>query len=524
MKPQLGQSKLAILKHAPSVHRKRRPIELRRKQSDLSSSVISVAGSGPGFGSNNSGSGSGRLHNMAILRRTVTPGGLHAHGHAHGHGQGHPPSLLRRQTTRQKSFMELDTLPSIRALRREPSMMELDPPLTLFAPVPQPSQFMPGPWAFFQAAEAQREQKQAQIEFLTRLQELRVRDEQLFVRLMGGFARECPIQFAQLTGFMKHMEMEMEQGANGDGTSFFGQQQLFQQHSQRREDGFLGKTSANNLWEQQSGTKMGLLALAQAFGNQVDARSSHRDQFQRQQRLQQQQQQQFQGRGRHHGKGGRGNGRFANNNNHRGGAAHNNNNNNNNNNHSSRAPAVPSLRRGKTFQQQQHAMQQLTAYQRHLYQQVQQMHQQKQHGWHGSSSSPSPPLDPRSPGSIPMAHELMQYAAMLANDGSTNAIPPLLSSNLSSPSSSLNSSNSASPISPGGFGSLMAQMQQHEQQYQQYQQQQGFYGTQRNMQQQQQQYQQQQQQDPLELAAMNMQMNMGSSRRSRYKPPPLRSH
>ncbi|KAG0316370.1 hypothetical protein BGZ99_006939, partial [Dissophora globulifera] len=40
----------------------------------------------------------------------------------------------------------------------------------------------------------------------------------------------------------------------------------------------------------------------------------------------------------------------------------------------------------------------------------------------------------------------------------------------------------------------------------------------------QQQQQQQQQQDPLDLAAINMQLNMGSSRRSRYKPPPVRTH
>ncbi|KAG0358623.1 hypothetical protein BC939DRAFT_435692 [Gamsiella multidivaricata] len=456
MKPQIGQSKLSILKHAPTVHRKRRPIELRQKHSTLTRSAETP-----------SSSSAGHADTPGILRRT---------------GPGHPPSLLRRQTTRQRSFMDLD-LPSLRALRREPSMMELDPPSTLFAPTPSPSHFTPGPWAFFQAAEAQREQRRAQMEFLTRLQELRVRDEQTFVQLMAGFARECPVQFGQLTGFMKRMEIEMEMSQQQPQQhSFFQPHQ--QQHQQQRQQ-------VNDVWarmvnsREYNGTKVGLLALAQAYGGQIQSHSGHPHEH-----FQQQQQHQNAGRGgRGGGRGGRGRG-----NNHGGRGTGRDSGAGAMNGQQARLPNVPSLRRGKTFQQQQQALQQLTAYQRHLYQQVQQLHQQKQ-GWQGSGLNSNV--------TIPMAHELMQYAAMLAGDGNTNAIPPLLTS-MPSPTSSI-ASSPASPISPLGLGSLMAQRQQQQQQQQVY-------------------LQQQQQQDPLQLAAMNMQLNMGSSRRSRYKPPPVRTH
>ncbi|KAF9914795.1 hypothetical protein BX616_007548 [Lobosporangium transversale] len=462
MKPKIGQSKLAILKHAPSVHRKRRPIDLHNKQDNAPLSEPNLnSGFGTRFGRNSSDS------NVALLRRTATP--------KHGHGHSHPPPFLRRQITRQKSFMELDSLPSMRALRREPSMMELDPPPTLFAPAPQPSNFMPGPWAFFQAAEAQREQRQAQLEFLTRLQELRVRDEQTFVRLMSGFAKECPIQFAQLTGFMKRMEMEMEMDVTPPSpfdTHYHQQQQI---------SGGLG-SRATNSWGQH-GTKMSLLALAQAFGNQIDAGLTHRDQFQRDQKEQLRQQQKSCGHGNQNwnGKGIR-NGYSGN---------------NKSNNRGNGAPNVPSLRRGKTFQQHQHALQQLTAYQRHLYEQIRQMHQQRQG---------DPSITFNSSESVPMAYELMQYAAMLANNGNPSTLPPLFT-NISSPMSTLSSPGLTSPISPIGVRSLLAQMQHHGQQ-----QQGGLHQG------------QMQHPDPLELTALNVQMNMGSSRRSRYKPPPLRSH
>ncbi|KAG0028883.1 hypothetical protein BGZ82_008223, partial [Podila clonocystis] len=180
MKPQLGKSQLAIFKHAPSVRRKYRPSGGMGAHSN-SNSNLNAASSTPAT------PGRGGIG----VSRTGAPGFK-------------PPSLLRRQSTRHKSFMELD-LPSMRALRREPSLMELDPPSTLFAPAPTPANFLPGPWAFFQAAEAQREQRQEQVEFLAKLQELRLRDEQLFVNVMSGFAREYPAQFSQLTGFMKQM-------------------------------------------------------------------------------------------------------------------------------------------------------------------------------------------------------------------------------------------------------------------------------------------------------------------------------
>ncbi|KAF9207544.1 hypothetical protein BGZ49_000215 [Haplosporangium sp. Z 27] len=483
MKPQFGQSKLSILKHAPSVHRKRRPVELHRKQEDPSRSSYSNPSTGVEYG--------GRKNDA--LHRTAAP--------AHGR-HPNPPSLLRRQTTRHKSFMQLD-LPSMQALRREPSMMELDPPATLFAPAPTPSHFMPGPWAFFQAAEAQREQQQAQMQFLTRLQELRLRDEQLFVQLMAGFAKECPVQFGQLAGFMKKMEMEMEMGAGSLHQQQQQQKQQYQQNQQQQLSFFQNQhynqsygQHGNDLWnslmstQEHIGSKVGLLALAQAFGNQVTVESNHGGQFRRQQ--------QSNGRGRDNRRGGRGgrgghgrgetNSHSNNNNNFGGGNAAGNN--SRFGNGGSGAGNVPSLRRGKTFQQQQQAMKQLTAYQRHLYQQVQQMHGQKQQGWQGSG--------PNSGQSTPMAYELMQYAAMLAGEGNTSTIPPLLL-NVSSPTSSLSSASPVSPISPLGYNNLMTHLQQHQQQ-------------------------QQQQQNPSEMAAMNIQLNMGSSRRSRYKPPPLRSH
>ncbi|KAF9436429.1 hypothetical protein BGZ76_003991 [Entomortierella beljakovae] len=488
MKPQIGQSKLAILKHAPTAHRKRRPIDLRRRQGDThpDNDLNNHSGAGQGY-SIRSNDGND------ILRRTA------GHGHHLGHG---PAALLRRQTTRHKSFMELD-LPSMKALRREPSMMELDPPNTLFMPAPTPSHFIPGPWAFFQAAEAQREQRQVQIEFLTRLQELRVRDEQLFIQLMGGFAKECPVQFGQLAGLMKEMEMEMEMGVNpGTQADFFRFQQHQQQYQQQQQQYFHNQNQnqfqgnqIENLWRkmsgsrEQTGTKTGLLALAQMFGNQVQTDSRHGDQFQRQQH--------FNGRDNGGGRGGRGRGG-------RGGqggqGGYNNgrekdprfdnfggNNGGNNGRVGANAGNVPQLRRGKTFQQQQQAMKQLTAYQRHLYQQVRQMHEQRQQGLQGSGVSTGE--------STPMAFELMQYAAMLAGDGNTNAIPPVLT-NMPSPAGSFGPSTPQSPNSPMGFSGLMSQFQQ----------------------------QQTQQQDSLEAAAMNIQLNMGSSRRSRYKPPPLRSH
>ncbi|KAG0196491.1 hypothetical protein BGX28_010049 [Mortierella sp. GBA30] len=472
MKPQLGKSQLAILKHAPRVYHKRRPVELRRKQSTLSAQDSSDNRIAVAVLSGTSGGGVGGA------RRTATGNANHLH----------PPSLLRRQTTRNKSFMEID-LPSMRMLRREHSMMELDPPQTLFTPVPNPSHFLPGPWAFFQAAEAQREQRQAQLEFLTRLQELRVRDEQQFVQVMAAFARDCPVQFSQLTGFMKQMEEEM---ALAGGGNVFAQQRL------QGSDGMMG-TRDNR------GTKSALLELAHLFGNQVErpgSRPHHQQQEQAQFRHQQ-----FMGgyEGQRAGaRGARGG--------HRGGKSRGDgsgNSNGTNNvfgnpgmlyNQQQRQPPVPSLRRGKTFHQQQQARQQLTAYQRHLYQQVQQMHQQQQnpHQWQQNSVNFN---SATSPVSTPMAHELMQYAALVAiaerNSNASSPVPQLLNG-LPSPASSL-SSGPGSPLSPLGFGNLMGQVQ----------------------------HQLPTPQDQFELAAMNMHLNMnsqGSSRRSRYKPSPVRTH
>ncbi|KAF9949539.1 hypothetical protein BGZ72_008695 [Mortierella alpina] len=475
MKPQLGQSKLAILKHAPNAHRKRRPVDLRGKHTS--------AGGGPFASTSTSSSDSSQL---AALSGT-SGGGVG--GARRTVASGHPPSLLRRQTTRNKSFMDID-LPSMRMLRREPSIMELDPPQTLFNPAPNPSHFLPGPWAFFQAAEAQREQRQAQVEFLTRLQELRLRDEQHFVQVMAGFARDCPVQFSQLTGFMKQMEVEM---ATAGENSYWAQHQQQRQQQQQQQQQHCGRTMANR---EQKGTKSSLLELAQLFGNKVNHANSYHQQHQKQQQQQQYgyQQGSFAGqdgrrggdrRGSRSGKSrGGGNGNFGN-----GGAM----------TGQQRQPSVPALRRGKTFQQQQQAMQQLTAYQRHLYQQVQQMHQQGQspHGWQAAGH----PNSVTSPVSTPMAHELMQYAAMAAmaeRGGSQNSPVPSLLSGLSSPTPS-QYSGPGSPLSPVGLGGLMGQLQQPRQ------------GS----------------QEQFELAAMNMHMNMnsqGSSRRSRFKPPPVRTH
>ncbi|KAF9543013.1 hypothetical protein EC957_001372 [Mortierella hygrophila] len=391
MKPQLGQSKLAILKHAPTVYRKRRPVDLRNRHGTLL--------------------GLGGLSNDYSPFPTAQPPGtsplhhIHTHNHGHNHTHSRPPPLLRRQTTitrGHKSFMDID-LPSIRALCREPSMMELDPPTTLFAPTPSPAHFLPGPWAFFQAAEAQRAQRQTQMEFLTRLQELRARDEQCFVQMMAGFAKECPVQFAQLTEFMRRMENELASAAaqeeqQNNQNSFLkngGPGGPFQQghQQQQRRYSHTGVGASQDYWgrvqehRESRGTKMGLLELAQLFGNQVQARSSHGERFHRDQQQQhlQQLRQQYGGSssqlidrraslgtigtgggaggGAGNGKGSRHGGRNG-----RPGGI----------NGQSRSASMPVLRRGKTFQQQQQAMQQLTAYQRQLYQHVQQVYQQQQ--------------------------------------------------------------------------------------------------------------------------------------------------
>ncbi|KAG9319999.1 hypothetical protein KVV02_001538 [Mortierella alpina] len=476
MKPQLGQSKLAILKHAPNAHRKRRPIDLRGKQSTSS-----------GLGRYGTSCTSSDSSQLATLSGT-SGGGVG--GARRTAASGHPPSLLRRQTTRNKSFMDID-LPSMKMLRREPSIMELDPPQTLFNPAPNPSHFLPGPWAFFQAAEAQREQRQAQVEFLTRLQELRLRDEQQFVRVMAGFARDCPGQFSQLTGFMKQMEVEM---ATAGENSYWTQQQQQRQQQQQQQYGNWNRTMTHR---EQKGAKSSLLELAQLFGNKVNHANSYPQQHQKQHHQQQQygyQQGSFAGQDAQRGgdrrgsRGGRPRGGSQGNFGNAGAMAG-----------QQRQPPVPALRRGKTFQQQQQAIQQLTAYQRHLYQQVQQMHQQGQspHGW----QAPGHPNSLTSPVATPMAYELMQYAAMAAmaeRGGNHNSpVPPLLSG-LSSPTSS-QYSGPGSPLSPVGLDGLMGQLQQPGQ------------GS----------------QEQFELAAMNMHMNMnsqGSSRRSRFKPPPVRTH
>ncbi|KAF9116843.1 hypothetical protein BGW39_002570, partial [Mortierella sp. 14UC] len=497
-------SKLAILKHAPAVYRKRRPVDLRNRHGSL-------------LGLSNDHSTTATATAAAAAG---VPGVQHHNNHNNHHG---PPPLLRRQSTAQrglhKSFMEID-LPSIRALRREPSMMELDPPTTLFAPPPQPAHFLPGPWAFFQAAEAQRAQRQAQMEFLTKLQELRARDEQCFVNLMSGFARECPVQFGQLTGFMRRMENELamaaaqEQQEENRNNPFGNANNLFQQHQQQQKQRRLshGAGAGQDWWgrvqehRESRGTKMGLMELAQLFGNQVQARSSHGEQFQReqQQRHLQQLRQQYGrsssqsfdrrashgalgttaqggngagGKGGRHGRGGRPGGI--------------------NGNGQGRSASMPVLRRGKTFQQQQQAMQQLTAYQRQLYQHVQQTYQQQQQQQSGFQSmlgggGGNGGVDGvgggfvTSPISIPLTHELMEYAAMTA---------------------ALSPTGPASPTSNSTVGLGQLQSQSY---FFQAQQQQQF----------------QQQQDPLELAAINMHMNMnsqGSSRRQRYKPTPVRT-
>lgn len=536
MKPQLGQSKLAILKHAPTVYRKRRPVDLRNRHGSLLGLSVSNDYS-------------------TIPTAHPPPGGPFHHNHNHNR----PPALLRRQSTTtrgHKSFMDID-LPSIRALRREPTMMELDPPTTLFAPIPSPSHFLPGPWAFFQAAEAQRAQRQAQMEFLTRLQELRARDEQCFVQLMAGFAKECPVQFAQLTEFMRRMENELafaatQEQENNNNPFFKNGCSPFQQQGQQRRYSHTGVGASQDYWgrvqehRESRGTKMGLLELAQLFGNQVEARSSHGDQFhrdQQQQHLQQLRQQYGSssqlidrraslgaslgaiGTGGAGGKGGRhghGHGRNG-----RPGGV----------NGQSRSASMPILRRGKTFQQQQQAMQQLTAYQRQLYQHVQQTYQQQQQlGYqnplcNGSGGFLSSPL------AIPLTHELMEYAAMTAamsttgptspsHSSSANSLPALINSLSSSPPSSLSSSSasppsstrSGSPLSPLNYSSLMDQFQQQQSPLSMQQQAVGLGG--------QSYFFQNHSQDPLELAAINMHMNMnsqGSSRRQRYKPTPVRT-
>ncbi|KAF9151200.1 hypothetical protein BG015_006958 [Linnemannia schmuckeri] len=542
MKPQLGQSKLAILKHAPTAYRKRRPIDLRNRHGSLL-----------GLGLNN---------DYSTIPTAQSPGGPLHHTHNNNHGHNRPPALLRRQTTTRghKSFMDID-LPSIRALRREPSMMELDPPTTLFAPTPSPAHFVPGPWAFFQAAEAQRAQRQAQIEFLTRLQELRARDEQCFVQLMAGFAKECPVQFAQLTGFMRRMENELafaaaQEEQNNQNNLFLKTDAggLFQQGQQQRRYSHTGVGASQDYWgrvqehRESRGTKMGLLELAQLFGNQVEARSSHGEQFHRDQQQQhlQQLRQQYGGTsqsidrrvslgtiGTGEGAGGMANGggkggRHGHGRNGRSGGV----------NGQSRSASMPVLRRGKTFQQQQQAMQQLTAYQRQLYQHVQQTYQQQQQQQQQHLGYQSPLGNGSggfvtSPIAIPLTHELMEYAAMTAamstgpaspihSGSSVNNLPALINSLSSSPPSSLSSSSASSlssvgpgsPLSPPNYASLMGQFQQPPSLSPQ-QQAIGLGGQSYFF----------QNQDPLELAAINMHMNMnsqGSSRRQRYKPAPVR--
>ncbi|KAF8942798.1 hypothetical protein BGZ47_006120 [Haplosporangium gracile] len=545
MKPQLGQPKLAILKHAPTVYRKRRPVDLRNRHGSLL--------------------GLGLNPDYSTKPTAQPPGGPLHHTYNNNHGHNRPPALLRRQTTTNrghKSFMDID-LPSIRALRREPSMMELDPPTTLFAPTPSPAHFVPGPWAFFQAAEAQRMQRQAQMEFLTRLQELRARDEQCFVQLMAGFAKECPVQFAQLMGFMRRMENELafaaaQEEQNNQNNSFFktGAGGPFQQGQQQRRYSHTGVGASQDYWgrvqehRESRGTKMGLLELAQHFGNQVQARSSHGEQFHRDQQQQhlQQLRQQYGGTSQSidrraslgsigtgggaggvvngGGKGGRhGHGRNG-----RPGGV----------NGQSRSASMPVLRRGKTFQQQQQAMQQLTAYQRQLYQHVQQAYQQQQQQQQQQHLGYQSPLGNgiggfvTSPVAIPLTHELMEYAAMTAamstgpasptrSSSSVNNLPALTNSLSSSPPSSLSSSSasslsstgSRSPLSPPNYTSLMGQFQQPPSLSLQQQAiglggQSYFFLN----------------QDPLALAAINVHMNMnsqGSSRRQRYKPAPVRT-
>ncbi|KAF9125648.1 hypothetical protein BGX30_000377 [Mortierella sp. GBA39] len=333
------------------------------------------------------------------------------------------------------------------------------------------------------------------MEFLTRLQELRARDEQCFVQLMAGFAKECPVQFAQLTEFMRRMENELASAAaqeeqQNSQNSFLknvGAGGPFQQghQQQQRRYSHTGVGASQDYWgrvqehRESRGTKMGLLELAQLFGNQVQARSSHGERFHRDQQQQhlQQLRQQYGGSssqlidrraslgtigiGGGAGGGGAGNGkgsRHGGRNGRPGGV-----------NGQSRSASMPVLRRGKSFQQQQQAMQQLTAYQRQLYQHVQQAYQQQQQqqqqhlGYQSSLGNGSVGFV-TSPIAIPLTHELMEYAAMTA--AMSTAV---------------------------GLG---------EQSY--------FF----------------QNQDPLELAAINMHMNMnsqGSSRRQRYKPTPVRT-
>ncbi|KAG0342628.1 hypothetical protein BG004_005638 [Podila humilis] len=518
MKPQLGRSQLAILKHAPSVHRKYRPsgsmgthtqAQLNDQSTSSSSSSVTAVVRGGAVAQGSIG-----------VSRTGAPGFK-------------PPSLLRRSTSRHKSYMELD-LPSLRALRREPSMMELDPPSTLFAPAPTTSNFLPGPWAFFQAAEAQREQRQAQVEFLAKLQELRLRDEQLFVNVMKSFAKEYPVQFGQLTEFMKQMESELEQGIRDQNQ----EQQQQHQHQQQQQlqyrqqlyqqdpmswlkemmtsdgnqfganvgGGAIGRAGRDDY----RGTKSGVLALAQAFGNQIYGSPGipPPQQLFLQQQEEQQRQLQFQymkqagltprnvryhqnQRGGHNN-----NNNHHNSNNGRGGRGGRGRGGHHQNHHSGQnggggggggARPLLILKRGKSYQQQQQAMQQMTAYQRQLHQQV----QNSQGLGHNGATSP-----------VPMAHELMQYVAMAAMTEQQQS-PPVGTPQLG-PASPNSSNGSLSPLSPLGFGANNSFSQFSR----------GIPPT---------------NQAGLELAAMNMQLNLnsqGSSRRSRYKPPPppLRIH
>ncbi|KAG0238139.1 hypothetical protein BGW42_007130 [Actinomortierella wolfii] len=323
-----------ILKHAPRAHRIFRPLgESRRRQ-----------------GASNE-------------QPQLSAGGVHGPTTRPQLSRARTPQMLRRST--RQSYMELE-LPSVRALRSQPSMMELDPPETLFHPAPKTTQYT-GPWAFYQAAEAQREQKQLQIEYLSRLQELRLRDEPLFVRTMTDFAREFPVQFAQLTKFMHDLEAEKEA-------------------EKRRQQA-----------QAELASRESVLALAEYFGQGVQRDNKvglineklelHQQQLREQERQMHVQQliQSLTGANTplHTmqpvnggiSKGGRGNGRD------RGRGARG-------------GRALPALRRGKTFQQQQEILQQITA-------QLQQQQRVQN------------PLQPQSQLNL-SSHELMQYIAFAA--------------------------------------------------------------------------------------------------------------
>ncbi|KAG0270438.1 hypothetical protein DFQ27_006650 [Actinomortierella ambigua] len=364
MKPNLKKS-TDILKHAPRAHRIFRPLgDARRRQGAPNEQAAMPAGQAYG----------------SIARPQLA--------------RARTPQLLRRST--RQSYMELE-LPSIRALRSQPSMMELDPPETLFHPTPQTTQYT-GPWAFFQAAEAQREQRQLQMEYLTRLQELRLRDEALFVKTMADFAREFPVQFAQLTKFMHELEAEKEAAkrkqelqtelASRDSVlalaEYFGQGvrrdnkvdlmneklELQQQQIQQQQRQLHMQQLIHSLT---GGADTPLQALQPSHGGVSKGGRGGRDRDRG-------------GRGGRNGRGGGGGG---------GGGA------------------MPALRRGKTFQQQQQILQQITS-------QLQQQQQQQQ-----QQQRMVNPLQPPTQQSL-SSHELMQYIAFaaLTTDAAKGAMDP----------------------------------------------------------------------------------------------------